>query len=150
MNKLKVSLVHADHTYIDQLCEVENACFNIPWSRDALLDDMSKNLFAEYIAAVVDNKVVGYAGMWKIIDEGHITNIAVHPDYRGRKVGRKLLNGLIANARKSRLKLLTLEVRISNDIARKLYETSGFEVVGQRRRYYADNNEDAIIMTRVF
>lgn len=90
--------------------------------------------------------VVGYGGIWLTVDEGHITTIATAPEVRGRGVGELILNGLIDAARDLGARLLTLEVRVSNVIAQNLYLKYGFEARGTRRRYYTDNNEDALIM----
>ena len=90
--------------------------------------------------------VVGYGGIWLTVDEGHITTIATAPEVRGQGVGELVLNGLIDAARDLGASLLTLEVRVSNMVAQNLYLKYGFEAKGTRRRYYTDNNEDALIM----
>lgn len=90
--------------------------------------------------------VVGYGGVWLTVDEGHITVIATAPEARGHGIGELVLNGLIDAARDLGANLLTLEVRVSNMIAQNLYLKYGFEARGTRRRYYTDNNEDALIM----
>lgn len=90
--------------------------------------------------------VVGYGGVWLTVDEGHITTIASAPEARGRGIGELLLNGLIDAARELGAQVLTLEVRVSNTVAQNLYLKYGFEAKGTRRRYYTDNNEDALIM----
>ncbi len=90
--------------------------------------------------------VCGYIGMWLIVDEGHITNLAVHPAYRRRGIGRLLLKSLIQAGKRYGLRRLTLEVRRSNLAAQKLYMEFGFTTVGVRSRYYLDNHEDALIM----
>ena len=90
--------------------------------------------------------VVGYGGIWVTVDEGHITTIATAPEYRGQGVGELVLNGLIDAGRELRVNMLTLEVRVSNVIAQNLYLKYGFEAKGTRKRYYTDNNEDALIM----
>jgi len=96
----------------------------------------------------VDGKVVGYAGMWLILDEAHITNVAVHPGYRRNKIGRSLMLEIIRRAALMGINRMTLEVRPSNAPARRLYTALGFEERGLRKRYYTDTNEDAIIMWR--
>jgi ribosomal-protein-alanine N-acetyltransferase len=91
--------------------------------------------------------VIGYAGLWLGVDEGHITTIAVEPRSRGFGVGELLLNGLIDETAEMNAHVLTLEVRVSNIVAQSLYRKYGFTTVGERRRYYTDTGEDALIMT---
>jgi ribosomal-protein-alanine N-acetyltransferase len=91
-------------------------------------------------------EVIGYAGMWTIMDEAHITNIAVTGAFRGRKLGERLLEELVMKAATKGMKRMTLEVRVSNTVAQGLYEKFGFRAEGVRRAYYSDNNEDALIM----
>jgi ribosomal-protein-alanine N-acetyltransferase len=90
--------------------------------------------------------IVGYGGLWLNVDEGHITTIAVVPEYRGRGIGELLLNGLIDQALALHTDMLTLEVRVSNIVAQQLYLKYGFRTSGTRPRYYTDNGEDALIM----
>jgi ribosomal-protein-alanine N-acetyltransferase len=90
--------------------------------------------------------VVGYGGLWLNVDEGHITTIAVAPEYRGRGIGELVLNGLIDQALALDTDMLTLEVRVSNVVAQQLYLKYGFRPSGTRPRYYTDNGEDALIM----
>lgn len=130
---------------LDGILEVENQSFSIPWSRRMFEDELF-NPKACYFILESSGKVVGYIGVWKILDEGHITNVAVHPDYRRKGFGRLLIGTLIENARDWGLVALTLEVRVSNTPAISLYESFGFYSAGTRKRYYSDNNEDALIM----
>ncbi|MDF2522861.1 MAG: ribosomal-protein-alanine acetyltransferase [Clostridiales bacterium] len=132
--------------HIDDVMVVEHLSFSIPWSKEAFIEEISNNQFAHYISAFVGAKVVGYAGMWKVCDEGHITNVAVHPDYRGTGIGSCLIEKLLDMAKSYKIVSMTLEVRKSNLVAQALYSKYGFEVGGFRRRYYADNGEDALIM----
>lgn len=131
---------------IPEVLEIEKLSFKVPWSRDAFESEVQRNMSARYIVAKLDGKVIAYAGMWVILDEGHITNIAVHPDYRGMHVGDKILYSLINAARREKVRALTLEVRRTNTVAQKLYTKYGFKPEGVRPKYYADNGEDAIIM----
>lgn len=96
--------------------------------------------------AKIDDKVVGYVGIWFIVDEGHITNVAVHSDYRGQKIGDKLVEGLVKMSKENKIVSMTLEVRTSNIVAQNLYKKYGFKIGGIRKEYYSDNKEDAIIM----
>ena len=133
---------------LDTVMDIENKCFSVPWTREALLLEIDKNRFARYLVAELDGKVIGYGGMWMIMDEAHITNIAVHPDHRGKGYGNCIVEGLIATAKKDGILRLTLEVRRSNVVAQNLYKKYGFIFCGVRPGYYQDNQEDAIIMWR--
>ena len=131
---------------LDAILEIEHLSFTIPWSRASFEQEVSENRCARSLVVVVDGRPVGYAGMWLVLDEGHITNVAIHPDYRGRKLGEKLMRALIQLAADTSLSWMTLEVRRSNAVAQSLYRKLGFIDVGYRKRYYADNKEDALIM----
>lgn len=141
INVVKMSLEN-----IDDIMIVENLSFKIPWSRNAFMEEVTNNQFARYIMADLSDKVVGYAGLWKVFDEGHITNIAVHPEFRGNGIGSILLRELICLSKNEGITCLTLEVRKSNQAAQALYNKFGFVAEGSRKSYYADNGEDAIIM----
>lgn len=130
---------------IEDVMEVEVKSFNIPWSKQSFEDELKNNL-ALYLVAKVDGKAVGYIGAWKIFDEGHITNVAVHPDFRGRGIGKALISELLYLCEKDGILSFTLEVRESNLVAQNLYKSFGFVEEGKRKAYYSDNNEDAIIM----
>lgn len=141
-----MEIVAAKPEHIDDIMIVEHLCFKIPWSRDAFIEEITRNQFAVYLSAMMDGRVIGYAGMWHVCEEGHITNIAVHPEYRRIGIGCRLMEGLIDIARRRGITDMTLEVRASNTAAQKLYMKYGFEQAGRRKSYYADNGEDAIIM----
>jgi len=132
--------------HIDDIMMVERLSFTIPWSRESFIHELKDNKFSRYISALVNGKVVGYAGMWIIFDEGHITNIAVHPEFRKNGIGSRLLEKLIDISQENGVEKLTLEVRRSNTAAKNLYYKYGFKEEGIRKCYYADNGEDAIIM----
>jgi len=144
LNSLEI--VRAREEYIDDIMTVENLSFKIPWSRQSITDEFLHNEKAVYFCALIKGRAVGYAGMWQVCDEGHITNIAVHPEFRRSGIGSALMEALIAEADRRGLAALTLEVRKSNHSARSMYEKYGFKDGGMRKAYYADNNEDAIIM----
>jgi [ribosomal protein S18]-alanine N-acetyltransferase len=144
MNNINVSKMSLE--YIDDIMIVENMSFKIPWSKNAFTEEVSNNKFARYLAADLAGKVVGYAGFWKVMEEGHITNIAVHPEFRGNGIGSVLLKEMILLAQREGISSMTLEVRKSNLVAQALYGKFGFVNEGCRKAYYADNNEDAIIM----
>jgi [ribosomal protein S18]-alanine N-acetyltransferase len=130
---------------IDEVLVIEALSFATPWSREAFTMEICDNRCARYLVAK-GTKVLGYVGMWIIMDEGHITNIAVHPDYRGNKIGEALLKAIIKLASSIGITQMTLEVRKSNKIAQNLYLKLGFEVCGIRKKYYSNNKEDALIM----
>lgn len=132
--------------HLDDLVTVENLSFKIPWSRQSLEDEIIHNESAIYFCALADGRAVGYAGMWQVLDEGHITNVAVHPEYRQSGVGSELMEALLSEAAGRGITALTLEVRRSNLSAQSLYRKYGFEEGGSRKGYYADNREDAVIM----
>jgi ribosomal-protein-alanine N-acetyltransferase len=131
---------------LDRIMEIEVKAFSPPWSRESFLLELTKNLLARYIVAEVDGVVAGYGGIWLIIDEGHITNIAVDEKYRGLGIGNQLVEGLIQLCVDRDIKAMTLEVRKTNEVAKSLYKKYGFKEYGIRPGYYSDNNEDAIIM----
>lgn len=130
---------------IDDVYKVEEDCFVDPWSKEAIRQELKNNL-ARYIVAEIDGKVVGYVGVWFVLDEGHITNVAVHSDYRGKKIGDKLIKELVELCKENNMSAITLEVRVSNIVAQNLYKKYGFKIGGIRKEYYSDNKEDAMIM----
>lgn len=130
---------------IDDVYRVEEDCFSDPWSKEAIRQELKNNL-ARYIIAEIDGKVVGYVGVWFVLDEGHITNVAVHSDYRGKKIGDKLIKELVELCKENNMSAITLEVRVSNIVAQNLYKKYGFKIGGIRKEYYSDNKEDAMIM----
>ncbi len=133
-------------SYLDDVLEIENMSFPTPWSRMAFSHEIGNNDFAYYIIALEGDKVVGYAGMWIILDEGHVTTLAVHPSQRRKRIGGALLCELFKEATRRGCVKMTLEVRPSNFAALKLYENTGFVSHGVRPGYYSDTGEDAVIM----
>jgi ribosomal-protein-alanine N-acetyltransferase len=131
---------------IDQILEVEHASFTTPWSREAFYNELHNNRFAVYIVLEENNKILGYCGAWIVIDEAHVTNVAILPEYRGRKLGEALLQKMMSMAREMGAKSMTLEVRVSNHVAQSLYRKLGFQDGGIRKNYYSDNQEDGLVM----
>ena len=131
---------------IDAVWNIEKMYFTLPWSRLSLALEVERNKCARYFVAEYSGTIVGYGGMWLVIDEAHITNIAVHPVIRRRGIGEALLRALMAEACRLGIRRMTLEVRESNKAAQNLYKKLGFVAEGKRKGYYTDNNEDAIIM----
>lgn len=133
---------------IDYIVEIEKEAFTTPWSKEAFRIEIDENNLAYYVVAEVDGKAVAYGGIWLIINEGHITNIAVKKEYKGKGIGNKIVEALIYHCVKLGIDNMTLEVRASNHVAIGLYEKYGFLDYGRRPNYYADDGEDAIIMWR--
>jgi ribosomal-protein-alanine N-acetyltransferase len=131
---------------IPAVCEIEQESFTTPWTAGAFRNELTNNHFAHYVIMEIGGEIAGYAGMWLILEEAHITNIAVRSRFRGKKLGERLVRELMRTAAFLGAARMTLEVRASNYVAQRLYEKMGFRSVGVRRGYYTDNNEDAIIM----
>ena len=150
--------------------EIEKQCFAVPWSYESLYKDIVENKLAFYIVAEIAGaagadgdetaadgtqgssgiagQICGYVGIWKIFEEGHITNVAVAPEFRRKHIGRAMLETLISVTAEAGIEKYTLEVRAGNEPAIRLYEGLGFKSAGIRPGYYEDNGEDAVIMWR--
>src|SRR5215207_10168514 len=126
---------------------IEQASFSSPWPPNAYRSELETNRLASYLVVRVDGEIVAYGGMWLMVDEAHITTFAVHPAWRRQRIGEQLLLAFLDLAVIRQAHEATLEVRLSNLAARRLYEKYGFRPVGLRPRYYSDDNEDALIMT---
>ena len=135
---------------IDGVLKVEESCFAIAWTRADFEREMNENKLAVYFVAKDGEKIVGYAGMWHVVTEGQITNVAVLDEYRGQKIGSLLMEALIKTAEEREMIGITLEVKISNYPAQKLYTKYGFKPEGFRKNYYKDTNEDAVVMWKYF
>lgn len=132
---------------LNEVLEIEVLAFATPWSRNSFLYELLENERAIYLTAKNEyDQIMGYVGMWTVFDEGHITNLATHPQYRRQGVAYKLMNELFAVSKEKGVRYLTLEVRRTNSSAQELYQKMGFVHMGVRRKYYLDNNEDALIM----
>lgn len=131
---------------VDAVHALELKCFTTPWSKDSFIQELTSNKLARYMVLLVDDEIVSYGGFWIIVDEAHITNIAVDPDRRRLGLGKKLVQGMIDEIQKMGLENVTLEVRDSNVAARNLYAGFGFADAGRRPSYYQEPKEDAIIM----
>lgn len=132
---------------IDQVLRIEQEAFTLPWTREAFEHEMTTNLYSYYILAETEEKeIVGYCGMWIVMDESHITNVAVTEKMRGLKIGEGLMREAFRVVLEQEVVLMTLEVRVSNDVAKKLYYKLGFQDGGIRKNYYTDTQEDALVM----
>jgi [ribosomal protein S18]-alanine N-acetyltransferase len=152
---------------IERVMPIEQASFPAPWPASAYRYELTQNDLSYYLVVreqgpeekergaigprlshpAQSTRILGYGGFWLILDEAHISTIAVHPDWRGRGLGEMVLVALVEAAILCGAGEITLEVRVSNAVAQNLYLKYGFVQVGIRKRYYQDNNEDALIMT---
>ena len=149
-NRMNVRVVPMTADHLDEVAELERICFSVPWSRNMLAEELD-NLLSAFLGALDEGgRVVGYAGVQIILDEGYITNVAVRPECRRQGIAAKLLQVFLDFAKANRLAFLTLEVRASNYDAIALYGSRGFRSVGRRKNYYEHPKEDAIIMTLEF
>ena len=135
--------------HLDGVCAIENECFAHPWSRGSLENALS-DPNAVFCVAIENGGVIGYIGMLFVLDEGYICNVAVSQSFRKRGVGSALIQTLVTHCKKNDFAFLTLEVCESNAAARSLYEDFGFVKVGERKNYYTDPTENAVLMTLYF
>lgn len=135
---------------LEALVILEQVCFAVPWHAASLEHDLAANDTAHYWVAQTDQgQVIAYAAYWQMMDEAEITHIAVMPCWRRKGIAKALLRHLINYAQADHLTAIRLEVRQSNGAAHELYRQEGFREIGRRRRYYSDNDEDAIIMLKI-
>lgn len=147
MEKIEITIKPMEKSEVNEVLKIEKEAYgDHHWSKDSFYGELSNNLAHYYCAYDSQKKLVGYAGCWQIIDEAHITTIAVRPDLQRKKIGEALLNRILQECYKNEIKYITLEVRKSNKAAIKLYEKYGFKSLGLRKGYYQNNNEDALIM----
>lgn len=132
---------------VDGVIEIEKKAYGEHhWSKDSFMSEINNDLARYYCAVDENDKIIGYAGTWQILEEVHITNIAVSTELRRKHIGEALLTTIIEDGYKNLVKYITLEVRVSNQAAIGLYEKYGFKSFGTRKGYYQNNNEDALIM----
>lgn len=143
--KLSIRIERMQLEDVDKVAELDKKCFSSPWSLSAYANEVH-NPSAYYIVARINYNIVGYAGMWLIMDEAHITTIGVAPERRGKKVGERMLIHILDEAIHRGSRRATLEVRKSNQIAQNLYNKYCFRLAAIRKGYYTNNNEDAVIM----
>lgn len=143
----KYSIENMALSHLDDVMEIEEKCYGAHhWSRNSFAGEL-ENPCAAYLTAVNESgKCVGYMGVWRIFDEAHVTNLAVHPDFWGRGLAHFLILSSLDVCYKDKIKFMTLEVRKSNERAKRVYESFGFKSLGLRKKYYQDNGEDALIM----
>jgi ribosomal-protein-alanine N-acetyltransferase len=131
---------------IAAVLQIETLSFASSWPQNAFMNEIRDNKLAHYFVGRYGGEIVAYGGIWVILEDSHVTTIAVHPDFRGRKFGEEMLVHLLEEAIAARASWITLEVRESNETAQRLYRKYGFTVVSTRRGYYSDNNENALVM----
>lgn len=131
---------------IDEVFVIEEETYSTAWSKEILTYEVEENKHAIYAVIEYNNKIVGYAGMWAVFEDAQITNIAISPSYQGKKLGARLFKYMLEVASKLGVERLSLEVRVSNIVAQKMYRKFGLVPGGLRKGYYTDNNEDAIVM----
>ncbi len=131
---------------IAAVARIERSCFSTVWPSDAFFNELSTNKLAHYFVGLFDDRVVAYGGVWVILEDSHVTTLAVDPEYRRRRFGEVLLLRLIDEAIERGAAWMTLEVRESNAVAQRLYRKYGFTTVTMRSGYYSDDNESALIM----
>ena len=136
-------------THIEEICDIEKRCFSDAWSRQSFIDEID-NENSVFIVVKKEDKIVAYSGFWYIVDDAQIMNVAVDIAYKGMKISHILMKEMIQRARDKNMATMSLEVRVSNEIAINLYKGYGFEIVGVRKQYYQDNKEDAYIMFKYF
>ena len=136
--------IQATEQDLDQLFEIEETCFSHPWSKDSLRSELGSehNIF---LAAKVEENIIGFCLISVIAGEGTILQVAVHPEYRAKGIGKKLTSAAIEQAKELGTEVIFLEVRVTNTPARRLYQSLGFEKIDLRKGYYRDG-ENAIIM----
>lgn len=144
---MEIKIQPMQKSQVDEVLKIEEQAYGEHhWSKDSFYGELSNDLAHYYCALDTNGNLIGYAGCWQILDEAHITTIAVKPELKRKKIGEALLNRIIEDCYKNEIKYITLEVRASNTPAIKLYEKYGFKSLGTRKGYYQNNNEDALIM----
>jgi len=143
---IELAFSNMDYCHLSMVMQIEQASFSTPWSKRAFVGEIRQNQFAHYYVCLAAQQVIGYGGIWLVLDEAHVTTVAVAPEFRQKKIGCQLMLYLMQQALAKGADKMTLEVRPSNTHAKQLYKELGFEEVGIRKGYYTDNNEDAIIM----
>ncbi len=146
---MSVNIVKMEEEHIFALSELEKNCFSTPWSEQGLREELN-NPHARFFAALNDGDVVGYIGSHNILGEVYITNVAVDETFRRQGVGKALIDYLKEICKSESAEFITLEVRKSNYSAISLYDKCGFSIVGERKNFYENPKEDAILMTFYF
>ncbi|MEO6834859.1 MAG: ribosomal protein S18-alanine N-acetyltransferase [Candidatus Tumulicola sp.] len=142
----RLSIVPMASSDVSAVTRIERASFSTVWPADAFFNELGTNKLAHYFVGRIDGRIVAYGGIWVILEDSHVTTLAVDPDYRGKRFGEVMLLRLIDEALDRGAAWMTLEVRESNAVAQQLYRKYGFTTVTMRRGYYSDDNESALVM----
>ncbi|AYC30344.1 ribosomal protein S18-alanine N-acetyltransferase [Paenisporosarcina cavernae] len=146
---MTTNILYRKMTYEDitSVLAIEREAFTLPWTEEAFQHEMTNNFHAYYVVAeTAEHQIVGFCGMWLVMDECHITNVAVLQAFKGRKIGEGLMREAIRVSKEHGAVLMTLEVRVTNTPAQNLYRKLGFKDGGIRKNYYTDNQEDGLVM----
>ena len=144
-----MNIIKMTQSHIKQVAQIESLCFSHPWSEESIYDSFI-NPCNQFYISVEENKVVGYIGLSVIVDEGYILNVAVHPQCQGKGIGKALVKTVDDFAVENNLAFVTLEVRPSNEKAVSLYESFGFTKAGERKDYYSNPKENALLLTKYY
>jgi ribosomal-protein-alanine N-acetyltransferase len=142
----RLSIVAMAPSDISEVARIERASFATVWPSDAFYNELNANKLAHYFVGRIDERIVAYGGIWVILEDSHVTTLAVEPAFRGKGFGEVVLMRLIDEALERGAAWMTLEVRESNAVAQRLYRKYGFTTVTMRRGYYSDDNESALVM----
>lgn len=134
--------------HLDDLLRIEAELFPAPWTEAMFRQEVEEKWLSRSFVALLDGKIVGYVISWFLRGEVHVLNLAVMKEHQRQGIARRMLSYILDVANDEACHLVTLEVRVSNEPAKFLYMSMGFAPVGIRRRYYHDNNEDALVMTK--
>ena len=132
-------------THVGPILEIEKTTNNAPWSERSFRNELDHK-HGIFLVAMLQGKVIGYGGVWLVIDEAHVTTIAIEAEHRRQGIGQRLMVELLSKAKEAGMVCSTLEVRAGNDAAISLYKKLGYNIAATRKRYYPDNNEDAVVM----
>ena len=143
----KMIITKMDASHVTQVAALEKLCFSDPWSENSVASELN-NPLALWLVALDGERLAGYVGSQTVMDESDMMNLAVHPDYRCQGIGSRLVDELIKELKKIGSQRLTLEVRVSNEPAKRLYDELGFSEIAVRKRYYSHPKEDALILRK--
>ena len=143
----KMMITNMRQEHVAQVAALEKLCFSDPWSENSVASELN-NPLSLWLVALDGETVAGYVGSQTVMDESDMMNLAVHPDYRCQGIGSRLVDELIKELKKKGSQRLTLEVRVSNEPAKRLYDELGFSEIAVRKRYYSHPKEDALILRK--